>query len=117
MAGPAMTTGSVSMRLIGAAATADSASTGLVGVTATTGSGAGPVAAGVTGGSAGAAWGTEAAACVAPPVSACSFARAGLIGAGGARGVGTTDLAAAASWTGGLVRLASRWCSCALSAA
>jgi len=117
LAEPAMTTGSVSMRLVGAAATTDSTGTMLVGVVVTTGSGAGLAAAEVTGGSAGAAGGMDAAACAAPPVSDCSLARAGLIGAGAAGGGVETEVAGVTSSTGGFVRLASRCCSCALSAA
>jgi len=52
----------------------------------------------------------------APPVSSCSFALAGLIGAAAATGCGVAaELAGTASWTGGFVSLASRSSSFAWS--
>ncbi|MEA2635849.1 MAG: hypothetical protein QOH92_2616 [Chloroflexota bacterium] len=126
--GVATRTGSLSTRLVDIELTTGSARTRLFGVAAATGSGAGLVVAGVRRDSAGAAGGTDAAAActvgalawaaAAPPVSACSFALAGLSGADAARGCeDTAEVAGVASWTGGFVRLASRCCSCALSAA
>ena len=51
-----------------------------------------------------------------PPVSSCSFALAGLIGAAAATGCAVTaEVAGTASWTGGFVSLASRSSSFAWS--